>query len=138
MGGVINIITREALAPFTAQVHGRLGTLSTVDSSGSVGIQRDRFSSLLTAGYHRRDAFDLDPSDVATTGSATEQFDVTHDGRFEVTPDVNVSTHLSYWQRELDGVDLSASGAVFDRVNLIEDFRWVFSLYGCPLSVLHG
>ena len=48
----------------------------------AVSASSEAIQQSIDGGYHRRDAFDLDLSDVATTGSATEQFDVTHDGRF--------------------------------------------------------
>jgi outer membrane receptor for ferrienterochelin and colicins len=88
-------------------------------------------STLFTAGHHSRDAYDLDPSTESTTGSAIHQFDVANDSRLELTPDTAMMTHIGYMRRTLEGVDLSGTGAVFDRTNVIEEFqssvrpRWV-------------
>ncbi len=131
MGGVINIITRKAQSPLSVQLHSRYGSNATLDASGSIGLARKSLSSQFSGGWHSQEAYDRNPSDVATSGSAIEQFDVANQTELLLNADLRVESQLSYMQRNLEGIGLSGSGAVFDRRNLIEDFqaalrpRWV-------------
>ena len=123
MGGVINIITREAAAPFSAHLHARYGGFSTLDASGGAGFRRGDLSSQFTGGYHRSDGYDLDPSDQATNGSALNQFDFGNQTKIFLSPDFWVTGKTTYLRRDLQGVDVSTGGALLDRSNRIEDFH---------------
>ena len=57
MGGVVNIITRDAGRPFTGEVSARYGTNDEQKYSLSLGTKQGRFSSMTTGSYRKRDAY---------------------------------------------------------------------------------
>ena len=61
IGGVINMITRDATAPFdtTGELSG--GSRGEVNAVAEAGMRRDRFSGLFSIEHHRNDGFDLTP-----------------------------------------------------------------------------
>ena len=67
LGGVINIITRKATTPFSVQVSQNFEQNSTLDSRGTLELQRDKLNALLTLTHNRRSPIDLDTSDLTTT-----------------------------------------------------------------------
>ena len=123
MAGVINIITRDAEEPFAARLRGRYGGNASLDAVGSVDLKTERVSSQIVGGYHSNAGYDLDPSNEATNASAFQWFDISHSTRVRATDTFQVQTSTSYLRRDLQGIDMSAAGAVFDRSNRIEDFR---------------
>ncbi len=126
-GGVINIITRRATRPLA--VDGRLtaGTYdpyqldgTTLDGGLGLAVRRDDFRARLDVSVHRVGAYDLDTSDVATTGSQIEQYD----GSLRLSQHVGQSElglRLRLSRRTLEGIDASATGAVYDRLNRIDE-----------------
>ena len=120
LGGVVNIITRPARRRLEAEGHARYGTLNTVDATGRVAARRGAWSGAVTGGFHRRDAFDLNPADPATTGSNQNAFTGSLRGEWEPSRRVRLITTAEYFQRRSEAVDGGAGGAVFDRQNLTE------------------
>ncbi|MBE7411008.1 MAG: TonB-dependent receptor [Leptospiraceae bacterium] len=67
IAGVINIITKEAISPFSANFRTLGGTGSkkyyseTLDfrNTGSVGVKTENYSTNFTAGWHRGEGYDL-------------------------------------------------------------------------------
>lgn len=118
MGGVVNLITRDS-GP-RAEVRAAYGGLGTADVAATLGGGRGRGRGRLTAGVHRGDAWDLDPADAATTGSAFLQGDASARGSLELGRALRLGAGLSWLQRRSEGVDAAATGAVFDRTNLTE------------------
>ena len=123
MGGVVNIITRDAKFPLAGHLHVRYGSFATLDASAGLGVKRDDWSSQFIGGFHTSDGYDLDPSDIATTGSALDQFDFGNQTKRQFGEALNVTTNVNYLQRKLQGIDISGTGAIFDRTNLTEDFQ---------------
>ncbi|MEO1272510.1 MAG: TonB-dependent receptor plug domain-containing protein, partial [Myxococcota bacterium] len=129
LGGVINIITRKADQPFRVEANAKVGTTQTpssldsadgIDLRGSLSAKSGGTSGRLTGSWHDFEAYDLDPSNEATTGSARSQQDVTGQLTFELGSDVDLGLRGEYVQRRLEGVDVSGSGATFDRLNISE------------------
>ncbi len=122
IGGVVNVITRRPVLPWDGEVHARYGMLNTIDSSVRGAMLRGPISASVTAGYRHRDAFDLDPSNVATNGSTYNSG--TAAGRFEWRPRPSFSLVVNgdWLMRHQQGVDGGAGGAVYDRQNLTETF----------------
>ena len=119
IGGVVNIITRRGRKPFEAEAQASYGSLNAVDARGGVGFRAGAWSGYASGGWHRRDAWDLDPSDPGTNGSSFDQFEVA--GRIERRGEtLKLALGADYLQRRMTGVDSSASGAVLDRRNLNE------------------
>lgn len=118
IAGVINIITRKTRRAREAEAHASLGSFDTHDLSGRVGLRRGRWSSGLAAGWHHTRGFDRDPGDLATTGNAQNNLNVSQWTELRLRPDLRLTATADAQQRDLRGVDLSATGAVFDRRNL--------------------
>lgn len=114
VGGVIDIITRRPTDTLTAS--GRLGVATDqslgFDASlgGGVGPVKLRGSG----GFDRAPAYDLDPADPATTGSAELRGRARVRAAGEPTRRLRIHGVFDYERRDRDGVD-SSSVAVYDR-----------------------
>lgn len=108
MGGVVNIITRGADKPLqlSAMVSG--GSLMRTDLTGSLGTRQGPWRLMLTAGWHHRDAFDLD-DDPGTSGGAvdTASAQIRVEWRPEESP-WSVLLRANYQYRLVAGVDSKA------------------------------
>ena len=146
LAGVVNIITREGRESFAASVHGAYGSLSTtsqpfdadqtntIDLSGRIFGSGKRWNASLTAGFHRQDAFDLAPDDLATSGSELTSFNIEARGRYRFSDSTDVLARVEYFERQLEGIDLGPervevpnnpfgqNRAVFDRSNRTRTF----------------
>lgn len=123
LGGVINIITRKPdKGGVEGDAHASFGNRTTIDAGGMVGGRWDKATARLTAGYHRRDAYRLDPDSVATDGSAVSRFQGEANGDVQITDGISVEGRAGYTFTELDGVESNAAGAVFDTRNRTETF----------------
>ena len=60
MGGVVNIITKNADRPFTADLSARVGSRDEMKYSASVGTKLNRFSSYTTFSYRRSDPYEVE------------------------------------------------------------------------------
>ncbi|MGE3277872.1 MAG: TonB-dependent receptor [Vicinamibacterales bacterium] len=76
IGGVINLITRDASAPLELSVALSGGSLGEVNSRGSVAARGAGWSGLFTLEHHQQDGFDLTPTTFDTTGAPFERVDV--------------------------------------------------------------
>jgi len=120
LAGTVNVVSRRPSRPHEAEVHTAYGSFRTVDLTGRMAITRDRYTGSTSAGWHRTDGWDADPSDTATTGSAQGLWRVgTRQELRELGPLTLVGS-ADYLRRGTSRVDASATGAVFDRRNLSE------------------
>jgi outer membrane receptor for ferrienterochelin and colicins len=120
IGGVVNIITRRARRRYEADGSVSYGTLDTSDVRASGGIKRESFSAHVAGGFHHRDAYRLDATTPATSGSAYDEFELGTRTEYRTPRRFRISAGADYLQRRLSGVDASAPGAVFDRQNVTE------------------
>jgi outer membrane receptor for ferrienterochelin and colicins len=118
IAGVINIITRKTSRAREGEAHASFGSFDTHDLSGRAGLRRGRWGTGLALGWHRTRGFDRDRSDVATTGNAHNNLNLSQWTELRVRPDLKLTATADAQQRDLRGVDASATGAVFDRRNL--------------------
>lgn len=121
MGGVINLITHKAQRPLEAGARASFGGRTELDLRGGAGAALPWATVGLGAGFRRASAFDLDSSDVATTGN--EQFAWDADAAVSGHPGaVDLRARVHYERRDNFGIDLSPSGAIFDRRDRNEAF----------------
>ena len=121
LGGVINIITRKATSPFSVQVSQTFEQNSTLDSRGTVGLQRDNLNALLTLSRNHRNPIDLDTSDLTTTIDGYANVTGSARTEYQLTPATNFIFSGQYFTQDQEGI--SASGPVaFDRRGDIENF----------------
>ncbi len=123
MGGVINIITRQADAPFSVDVYSSYGTPNDIDASGSLATKQENFSTRVHGGYHSGAGYDLDESTLATNGSARDTFHAGSISNIDITPDWRISPRVSYRTEDKNRVTENGAGAVFDDRNLSEEIQ---------------
>ncbi|HWM87488.1 MAG TPA: TonB-dependent receptor plug domain-containing protein, partial [Kofleriaceae bacterium] len=79
LGGVINVVTRDADRPLTAEASAVVGSRDRLDASATAAGRRDaggwRLSSRAALGMRRSDGYDLDTSSAGTDGSAEKAGD---------------------------------------------------------------
>ncbi|MET0403024.1 MAG: TonB-dependent receptor, partial [Cystobacter sp.] len=138
VAGVVNIITRKAQRPLGASAQVSLGSLWQFEADGSVETRGERAGMRLSAGYQRRDAYDLDPSTPATTGSSLDSFQVGWRGDVRASDAFRLEGRAGASRQVQRGVDQGAGGALFDRASQNESYEatlapsWVLS----PTSAL--
>ena len=121
LGGVINIITRKATAPFSVQVSQNFEQNSTFDSRGTLELQRDKLNTLLTLSHNRRSPIDLDISDLTTTIDGYANVTGSARTAYQLTPATNLILSGQYFTQNQEGI--SESGPIaFDRLGDIENF----------------
>jgi outer membrane receptor for ferrienterochelin and colicins len=103
IGGVINMITRDATAPFdtTGEVSG--GSFGEVNAAAGAGFKRNRVSGLFMVESHQNDGFDLTPTTFDTTGAPFERVD------FMGRAKIKAGDHLSFSAR-VTGYDNHTEG----------------------------
>lgn len=120
LGGVINIVTRKAQRRLESDAALQYGGLNALDLRGSLGTRLRWGTGTVTAGWHRRDAYRLDDSQLATSGSAIDEQQVSGNLTARLGDRWRLGLNAAYLRRRQDGVDSSDSGAVLDRTNLTE------------------
>lgn len=119
LGGVVNIVTRRAERALEGSGRVERHSLGGSDLRARLATRGEAHDLALGAGWRQAPAYDLTPGDVGTSGAAFDTVDV--DARGGLTlGDVEVRTNVEWMRRATDGVDLSATGAVFDRRNRTE------------------
>jgi outer membrane receptor for ferrienterochelin and colicins len=120
IGGVINVITRRAGEDeIELEASAAYGTLNQVDGSALGAVHLGDWSARLSAGYHRRDAFDLDENDQSTDGGRFDEVHVAGNGGYDVEG-VELELRAEYLYRDSASIDSTAAGAVFDRSSRTE------------------
>lgn len=120
LGGVINIITRKAGRRFEGDAALQYGTLNALDLRGSVGTRLRWGSATVNAGWHRRDAYRLDPEKLATSGGAFDEKQVSAKIDARLGERFRLGAAGSYLRRRSEAIDSYDSGAILDRTNLTE------------------
>lgn len=117
MGGVVNIITNEATGPkVSGEVGASYGSLNEVDSFGRLSFQAGKWNVKNSMGFHRRDAFDLDESDLTTTGGEDQMLSLVNRTSYALKNNVELLANFRFNTRERSDIDVNR-GAVFDREN---------------------
>lgn len=122
MGGVVNLITRQAKSPVSFETQGAYGSLNTGLFTGSAAFRNESVASRMTAGWRRQDAYDLTPATVGTTSPAFDELTLSNNNTFQIGSGLALKTHVDYLNRGQTGLESSATGALFDRRNQTESF----------------
>lgn len=120
LGGVVNIVTRKDRpdAP-TVDATARVGSRKLIEGNASLVGATGAFTGGASVDRTGQDGWDEDPSDVATTGDDEAAWGTRGWGRLGLgafTVDADAAYHL----RDLQGVELIDTGAVFDHRTLEE------------------
>lgn len=122
MAGVVNLVTRGPRQPFEALGRLSYGTRRSLDASSEAGLRRGAVALSLSGGMRGADAYDLDRSDPATSGSARGDWDIAATGSLEPSDRIRLQAQAAYARTDLAAVDATATGAQFDRRNRSESF----------------
>ncbi|MNK59332.1 Vitamin B12 transporter BtuB precursor [compost metagenome] len=122
MGGVINLITRSAEKTASFEGQAGYGNSNAAVLSGSLATRLGSVNHRLAVDWRRRDAFDLTPDTVGTSGNSYEQLTLDDRSEFKLNEHVRLKSSVDYLRRNQTGIDSSATGAIFDRQNLTETF----------------
>ena len=94
---------------------------STLDSRGTVALQRDKLNALLTLSRNHRNPIDLDASDLTTTIDGYANVTGSTRTEYQLTPATNLVFSGQYFTQDQEGI--SENGPVaFDRLGDIENF----------------
>jgi outer membrane receptor for ferrienterochelin and colicins len=130
IGGVINLITRDSVAPleFSGEVTGGNRGYST--TRGDAGWRRERWTGLFSLERHSVDSFDLTPSTPDTTGAELRRFDEMAKVRGQLTDNFAISALGSAYQNNAKGSSVGELGPQHDRtrdkgqyINLAADWQ---------------
>lgn len=77
LGGVINIITKNANRPFTGNVNMRYAGINGRKYSVSAGTKQSRFSSLTSLSYRQKDTYTISDNDAKTSTSVDSEGNTT-------------------------------------------------------------
>ena len=117
IGGVINMITRDATAPFDTSGELSGGSRGEVNAVAEAGMRRDRFSGLFSIEHHRNDGFDLTPTTVDTTGAPFERVDFMARARVKVSDALSLSVLSTGYDNVTTGRSIGELGAQEDHID---------------------
>ncbi|MYG00094.1 TonB-dependent receptor [Candidatus Poribacteria bacterium] len=121
LAGVINIITRKAISPFSIQFAQNIEQYNTFDSRGTVGFQQDKFNGLFTLSANRRSPIDLDESTLTTTIHGYANLTGSAKTEYQITPATNLIFSGQYFTQDQEGI--AENGPLtFDQLGDIENF----------------
>ena len=86
IGGVINLVTREADQPFEGSLVASGGSNGTFDGRGAAGFARGTWHGFFSLERHQNDGFDLFPTTPDTTGAPFRRNDAYGKLRFDASP----------------------------------------------------
>ena len=117
IGGVINLITRDATAPFdtTGEVSG--GSFGEVNAAAGVGFKRNALSGLFMAEHHQNDGFDLTPTTFDTTGAPFERVDFMARARVKTGDQLSFSARVTGYDNHTEGRSNGELGPQEDRID---------------------
>lgn len=110
IGGVVNLISREASHPLEGDLSLSGGNKGMLDTTGSVGTRKGTLSLLLSGGFHRMDAYRLIPSSVTTVGPDWNRYDGTGRLRWSATPKFAIGLAATGYKNHEEAVNLTEQG----------------------------
>lgn len=117
IGGVINLITREASAPVSTTGELSAGSFGEVNASADIGALQPRWSGLFSTESHRNDGFDLTPTTFDTTGAPFDRLDFMGRVRFKASEALSISALGTGYDNHTEGRSNGELGAQEDRID---------------------
>lgn len=117
IGGVINMIPREATYPFEGEFRASGGNPGVFDGIGTFGFARQKLSALFTVEQHRRGEVDLTPATFDTTLAGFRRTDLFARPQYRITDKLKLTALFDgYWNRQT-GRALGEEGNQFNQVS---------------------
>src|SRR5690606_19466876 len=114
IGGVINLRSRRAGRPLEGQMELRGGNRGWL-VGGSAATADDRSFLRLSGDFRQDSAYRLEGVETATTGSAAADLQLVLRGEHQVSSQLTVGAHGTFFDRNARAVDAGVGRAVFDR-----------------------
>ena len=147
IGGVINIITKKSVRPFTASMHTRYAGKKGQSYSASAGVNLHSFSSLTSFGWRKRDSYlvkdeqgkqkEIINPDGSVTKSKTEPvafniygysiMDVSQKLSYNFSDRVTGSARISYYTNKRDKYDNARYYQRYRDLILSGKLKWQFA-----------
>lgn len=147
IGGVINIITKKSVRPFTASMHTRYAGKKGQSYSASAGVNLHRFSSLTSFGWRKRDSYlvkdeqgkqkEIINPDGSVTKSKTEPvafniygysiMDISQKLSYNFTDRFTGSARISYYTNKRDKYDNARYYQRYRDLILSGKLKWQFA-----------
>jgi outer membrane receptor for ferrienterochelin and colicins len=117
IGGVINLITRNATAPFdtTGEISG--ANRGEFNAVAAAGVRRDRMSGLFSVERHLNDGFDLTPTTFDTTAAPFDRTDFMARLRVKPSDAVSIGVLASGYDNHTEGRSNGELGPQEDRID---------------------
>ncbi len=122
IGGVVNMITREASKPLEATFTVSGGSLGTLSENATFGTNRGRYNGFFAFGRDKQNEFDLTPTTFDLTGAGWHRYDFFSKQKYQFTPKFYVSALATVYTGDSRGRSIGepdptlnfASGKQFD------------------------
>ncbi|PKA03533.1 TonB-dependent receptor plug domain-containing protein, partial [Leptospira ellisii] len=117
IGGVINLITREADKPLSFETRTTYGngsrknfnTEGEFNTTANMGFKNPFVSGAVSAGYNKNPGYRLVPDSQATTGNAYQDLNTGLNLTFNPEGKFKAKTRILYQHRDQNGVDVTQS-----------------------------
>lgn len=117
IGGVINMIPRDATRPLEGDVRVSSGNFGVFDAAGNLGFVKNKLSGIFTLERHKRNEFDLTPTTFDTTIAGFRRTDFYNRFKYQFTDRFSVSTLFDgYWNKQT-GRALGEEGNQFNDIS---------------------
>ena len=147
IGGVINIITKKSVRPFTVSMHTRYAGKKGQSYSASAGVNLHRFSSLTSFGWRKRDSYlvkdeqgkqkEIINPDGSVTKSKTDPIafniygysimDISQKLSYNFTDRFTGSARISYYTNKRDKYDNARYYQRYRDLILSGKLKWQFA-----------
>lgn len=116
IGGVINLIPRDANRPLEGDVRVSGGDFGVFDAAGNLGFVRNKLSGFFTLEQHKRNEFDLTPTTFDTTLAGFRRTDFYNRFKYQFAKNFFVTTLFDgYWNKQV-GRALGEEGNQFNDI----------------------
>ena len=105
IGGVVNIITKEADRPWMLNLNGRYGSQNEQKYGATLGFDRKRFNSMTNASYRSMDTYVLYGKDATSAPSyiyGGRTINANQSFRYNFLPNLSLKLRGGFYHRERD------------------------------------
>lgn len=102
VGGVVNVITRDATEPWTANLNARIGAHNNQRYGGSFSFKSGKFNSITNLQHTHADAIDLGRDGDYSTVFGNKTWNIKERLTFNATDRLNFTGRAGYYFRERD------------------------------------
>ena len=124
IGGVVNIITKEAERPWSLNVNGRYGSNNEWKTGAALGFDRKKFNSLTNVSYKSVDTYTLQGTDPLSSPSIIyggRTFNANQSFRYDFLPNFSLKLRGGFYHRERDYTETRINRYIDGTVGVVLD-----------------